>query len=569
MASVGAAWDGWPEVAASAPIDDRARLSALLLLLAAPHPGPEITEGPVVELHDPADEVLDRVRRRRLPWDAATARLAVEVVMSRGGFDDRRVMVALGGAESVCAAGAADVGLLAALETCASWLDTVSPEQWRVVEMRLLVRRALAATAPPDLLDLSLVGDGDAWGEPAREAARALDANEIAPLVRRLGELGSRRPSQRWLRGAEEALRPTGAVDLLKRWLELAAYTDVVPPDDTVSFSGGMLFTRGNEDVVRAAVIATRCLPADRWVPGLLGVLARRGAATSGRPGMTASLALKVASAAIDTLAVRGTAGDREVLAELLEDLSRRDLVRRVGDALGQQSQAAARGETLRREKAAAVRRKADPAPRRARAEVDVLLRRHVAPELRRLGFRGTGRTWRRFHDDRVDVVSVGSSAGLLRLSYGVRFDVAHPAEEPYPVDRAKVLAEELDVCLSEGWSASGHELDRCARHLGSTVVPFLDTFARYEFARAYLEDGVGAPVDALSDDNRSSPAVSGVLGMLAIAAGDRGTAVEHLGRRLAAAQSWADSHSGGNDAADDAELVFWRAQLARAQRAR
>lgn len=565
LAAAGAGWDGWPEVAASALSDDRARLSALLLLLAAPEPrsGARRTD---LGLNARMDRVIDRLRRRRLPWDRATARVAVDAVMSRGDFDDRRVGVALAGAQVVCSAGGADVGLLGALEACASWLDELSPERWRVVEMRSTVRRALAAAAPPDLLDLSLIGGGDGWGEPAREAARARAASEIAPLVRRLGELGPRKPTQRWLRGTADALRPTGAADLLRRWLELAAFTDAVPPDETVSFSGGMLFTRGNEDVVRAAVIATRLLPTHPWIPEVLGVLARRGAATSGQPGMTASLSLKVASAAIDTLAVRQTPEDRKVLEHLLEDLSRRDLVKRVGDALGQEALAAERDEALRREKAAAVRRKADPAPRQTRAAVDILLRRHLAPALRRNGYKGSGRTWRRFHDDRVDVIALGSSEDRLHLSYGVRFDAAHPSDEPHQVDRAKPYDYHLDVRISETWSTTGSELDRCAQHLASTVMPFLDTFARYELARSYLEHGVGTPAGAMSLNNPDSPASWGVLGLLAAAAGDRHAAVEYLSRRLAAEESWADASWRSADDRADAHVAFWRAQLTKAR---
>jgi hypothetical protein len=282
---------------------------------------------------------------------------------------------------------------------------------------------------------------------------------------------------------------------------------------------------------------------------------------------MTASLALKVASAAVDTLATRGTPTDREVLEELLVDLSRRDLVKRVGTALGRQAQAAERIEALRREKAAAVRRKADPAPRQARAIADALLRQHLGPELRRHGFHTGGRTWRRLHEDRVDVVAFGSSGGRIHLSYGTRFDAAHPDHEPHPVDRAKVRDYHLDIRLVEDWSATGPDLDRCARHLGATVVPFLDTLARYEFARAYLEHGAGAPNSADSLETPGSPRVSGVLGLLASAAGDQPTAVENLAHQLAAAESWANSPEGRCGDTANADVAFWRRELDRARR--
>jgi hypothetical protein len=428
--------------------------------------------------------------------------------------------------------------------------------------MRLLVRRVTAAAAPPDVLDLSLVRDGDAWAVPARESARARHADDIASLVRRLGELGARTPSQAWLRGVQDALRPVAAQELLESWLCLAADTDVVPRDGVDADSGLRLLAHGNEALVRAAVLATRLLPTEEWVPEVLGVLARRGAAAG---GTTESLCLSVASAAVDTLVVRGAPADRAVLEQLLEDLSRRDLVKRIGAALGQVAEAAERDARLRREKAAAVRRKADPEPRRTRAEVDALLRRHLFPTLRRLGFRGSGRTWRRLHGDRVDVVSPGSSGDQIHLSYGTHFDAAHPDGEPFPVDRARIHDYHLDIRLFEDWEAHGPDLDDCARHLEELVVPFLDGLGRYELVHSHLEHGTGAPGSggAIRPGGPSSPATDGLLGMLALAAGDRATAVDRLTRWLGFEQSSECQY--GDQAA--AVVHFWRAHLDRARR--
>jgi hypothetical protein len=136
-------------------------------------------------------------------------------------------------------------------------------------------------------------------------------------------------------------------------------------------------------------------------------------------------------------------------------------------------------------------------------------------------------------------------------------------------VDRAKVRDYHLDVRLVEKWPATGPDLDRCARHLGSTVLPFLDTLARYEFARSYLEHGAGALASAESVDNPNSPAASGVLGLLATAAGDQTTAVEHLAHRLKVAESWANSPDARHDDTAPADAAFWRNQLNRARRLR
>ena len=276
---------------------------------------------------------------------------------------------------------------------------------------------------------------------------------------------------------------------------------------------------------------------------------------------MTASLALKVAGAAVDTLAARGGAADRAVLEQLLEDLSRRDLVRRVGAALGRDEEAARRDEELRKVKAAAVRRNADPAPREARAAVDALLRTHVTPVLRQHGFAGGGRTLRRFHDDRVDVVALGSSEDRLSVTYGTRFDDAHPPDEPFPVSRQSVRSPHLDIRLAEHLPATPDELARFAVRLAEVVVPFLDTLGRYELVVAHLEHGAGVPDGALRLDGAPGPATSGFLGLLALAVGDRARAVEHLGRRVA----FEDSDVLGER--DLAWVAFWARHLERARR--
>ncbi|WP_073422325.1 DUF4304 domain-containing protein [Geodermatophilus nigrescens] len=560
LSAAGVTWEAWPQAAVEHLADPQDRLSALLMLLA---PSATVSPGDEAAAGDRSREVIDRLRRRRLPWTAATAGLALRVVRQRGEFDHVRVPTALRAAERVAVSGAADVALLDELQRCRSWLTGI-PHDWQVPQTRSLADRVLAALAPPDMLDLSLLHDGDCWGAAARECVRAHDPSAVTALVRRLGELGAGAPSATWLRRVQDALEASAARDLLRDWLRLAADSDVIARDGQHRSSGGRLFAPGNEDMVRAAVVATRLLPEEQWVPELLGVLARRGAASSGAPGVTEALCLKVAGAAVDSLAARGTPADREVLGQLLVDLSRRDLVKRIGVALGAEAQAADRDTRLRREKAAAVRRRADPAPRQARAEVDALLRRHLAATLRRHGFRGSGRTWRRLHDDRVDVVSPGSSGDELAVAYGTRFDAAHPESEPHPVERAALRDHHLDIRLIEYWGTSGSDLDRLARHLDVVVVPFLDTLGRYELTRSFLEHRSGAPAPGweLEVVEPHGPAAEGLLGLLALAASDRATAIDRLTRRLA----FEDSPGRGDGDHAEAARRFWRGQLAHAQ---
>ncbi len=343
---LGLDWDVWPDLAASEVLNGSERLSALILLLATTQQSePAGLRGVRI---DPDDDTLDwlgrlrqpweRISRRQYPWSPETARQAVTVVTRRGVYDDRRVAIALRGAAVVCESGEADAALLDALHECADWLDALPPEEWRVGELRNLARRVIAATTPPQLLDLSPLVDGDAWAGPARTAAQQLPADDIAALVRRLGEHGPRKPTQAWLKATEDALKPPAARAMLTTWVELAANTAVVPalPGQRIGDVAGILFAPGNLDIVRAATLATRFLHDVPGIPELLGILARRGSAHNGMPGIPEALALKVAFAAVDSLAARSTPADTMVLGQLRDDVARRDLAKRVRTALDQ-----------------------------------------------------------------------------------------------------------------------------------------------------------------------------------------------------------------------------------------
>jgi hypothetical protein len=344
----GLGWDAWPDVVLDARLPPGVRLSAVLLLLATdegdePSAGAPLARVTVVGHEEDAFDWLGRARspwhqlaRTTLRWDADTATTAVQAVTARRHYDERRIALALRAARRVCADGQATAGLLDALRACVRRLEAEGDECTDVRELRHLARRVLTSATPPDLLDLSLLVPGDAWAGAARVAASTLPAEEITALVRLLGDLGPRKPSKTWLAAIDAALRPAGARRLLREWLELAAHTDVVPewPGSVIGDCLGTLFVGTNADTVRAAVWATSRLPQESWPSELLGILARRGAAHNGAPGFPEALALKVASAAVDTLTTRGSEADRRVLVELREDLRRRDLLRKVAAAL-------------------------------------------------------------------------------------------------------------------------------------------------------------------------------------------------------------------------------------------
>jgi hypothetical protein len=517
--SSGLAWTEWPELAVNEPLSPEVRLSALLLLLSAPYDNSALT-------------VIDRLRRRRLPWDAQTSTLALRIAAAAE-FDARRAGVALRAAQQVCESGAGTEKLLAAVKDLRTVLMSMpAPSEvlgpmnyWQLPETLNLIERVLSTATPPDILDLAVLRDGDDWGPAARDSAHTFPAAAIAPLVRALTGLGPGKPAKSWYLNVAAGTSVPEARGLLRQWLTLAAHADVVPPDEhaKVGFAGAMLFAMGNDDVVRAAVFATRELPDEDWVPELLGILARRGAATSGVPGMTGALALSVASAAVDTLAARAAPADVAILGELFEDLTRRDLVKRVAKHLELDEEVAIRRDReLRRTKAAAVSRKADPAPRQARAAMDVLIRRHFAPILKQRGFNARGRTFRRVCPDRVDVIAIGST-GLHRfhLSFGTRFTTSWPARELLEIDESGT-----DIRHSENHGIEPDDVQKLSDRLRQVVIPFLDSMGRYEFVKAFAENGIGAPEGSKEIAGQMGPEMWGVLGLLALAAGDRNTAV-------------------------------------------
>ena len=406
--ALGVTWAAWPQAVLDPRLDPEVRLSAVLVLLAGTgddHAPEDDVIVRVVGEEDPGLDLMGRHRtpweqlpHLRLPWTAPTATTAVESVSGGWSYDDRRVTLALRGAGQVCAAGHADAALLDALAACTAFLDVVGDEQYRIKDLRSHVRRVVASASHPELLDLSLLVDGDSWAGPAREAARAAPAEAVAPLVRLLGCLGPGKPSARWLREVEATLRTPAARAVLKSWIVLAAEAEVVPewPGGDLADCPGTLFVHTNTDVVRAAAWATSRLTDEDWPLQALETLARRGAGHNGLAGFPQALSLKVATAAVEVLIARGGAPEQRVLGTLLQDLTRRELLRKIGKALDRQEEVKAREVELVAERAREQRRRANLTTPKARSAMDSLLRAHFGPTLRERGFTGGPRTWRR-----------------------------------------------------------------------------------------------------------------------------------------------------------------------------
>lgn len=531
---IGVGMDDWPKHVDVTTLSPRGQLVALLLVMDI---SPARVNG--WPFRSAEDEIVRSLPRKALPWDSDTAVFALEAALK---VDCMSYICgpALRGAEKAMAAGHVDAALYEAIDTCASHLAGLMhgriATRWNVDKDLKTANRLLASFLPPGVLDLTAVQDGDEWAERARQLARAHPIDDVEPLIRHLALLGHKAPSQTWQRQLQEVLRPAANRVLIREWVGAARETGVA--------EDGHLYAPSNEDLVRAAVIASRSMDVTEVPSEVLGALVRQGAET--RPPSTESLALRVASAAVDTLAQRGADGDFAELERLLDDISRRDLLKRIGAALGPEAvtRAEKRDTDLKKEKAAAVRAKASPIPKILRSEVDRMLEERVNGTMRELGFRKSGRTWRRWVQGRVELIDFYSSDLYMSVQYGVLFEGFHPEDGPaMQRDPKRVKPFELDLLVSDtGWYAEEEVLDLLAERVRTEIVRFLQRCGDRTALFELLLHGVGLPqvVDRgdprfretdYSVSLRRRPAQSGLLlGALACLDGDRAGAESWLG---------------------------------------
>lgn len=557
---IGVGMNEWPDGVDVKKLSPRDQLVALLLILDI---SPARVNG--WPFRSAEDKIVTSLPRKTLPWDSDTAVFALQAALK---VDCMNYICgpALRGAEKAMAAGHVGPALYEAIDACATHLaglmhGRIAP-RWNVDKDLKTANRLLASFLPPGVLDLTAVHDGDEWAERARQLARAHPVDDVEPVVRHLALLGHKAPSQTWQRQLQEVLRPATARLLVAEWVGAARETGVA--------ADGHLYAPSNEDLVRAAVIAARSMSEEEVPSEVLGALVRQGAET--RPPSTESLALRVASAAVDTLAQRGTDSDLAELERLLDDISRRDLLKRIGAALGPEAVARAekRDADLKKEKAAAVRAKASPIPKLLRGEVDRMLDERVNGTMRELGFRKSGRTWRRWVDARVELVDFYSSDLYMSVQYGVLFEGLHPEDGPAPQrDPKRVKPFELDLLVSEtGWFAEEEVLDLLAERVRTEIVPFLERCGDRTALFELLLHGVGLPPVLNRGDPRfrdtdysvslrRRPAQSGLaLGALACLDGDRAAAESWLG--AADRQVEPLSHHGTKS-----EIDYWRERVA------
>ncbi len=400
--------------------------------------------GEVVQL-EAADafpgEVLRALRRRRLPFrpddvvlllDLGTSTLKRDRVFEQS-FET--VSLAVSAATQLLRGPKDRAPLLGALDRSVLAIDALElPPTSEAGELRRRIQALLAANVPGGMLDLSVLDARDAWATEAEEVLRRHSESwdGVQRLVALFARASGARPTAAWRSEATEAAEHCesfGALveELLEPLLRIDLSTSGIPRPP------GWLLAPGNEVIAKGAIWATAEID-EPWVVPLLGRLALRGAAPAPHAGVTTALSHKVAGAAIEALAARGTPEADTELRTLLAEIRRRDLLKRIAAIVGEEApETRARDERIRREKRRAVQQKAAPDSADRQRLASHHVRRDLAPSLRAAGFAdAAGRTFWRDRDDRVETLHCTADAEGLTLELGIWFRfVPRPTRVP------------------------------------------------------------------------------------------------------------------------------------------
>ncbi|GAA2122281.1 hypothetical protein [Nocardioides bigeumensis] len=458
------AWPGGAELLA---LDPDLLVSVALVTTAGLRAWPDAPGEYPAELA--VDELLGRtvlgaLRGRRLPWTPGDVALLLRA--SVAGFDQAAVKYALGVAKRFLQDRPGEPFVYDALVDVERVLVETPVHVYQVPELRQRARTLLAAQAPGQLIDLSTIAVADGWGAGARvtfEAAVAEDPALVA-LLPRLGEVRTVRPTATWTRAVASLVSGSAVAAMLLHDLLASLPTlDLTPartagPHDDLDWSASTwLVTPGNAVLLRGAALATAYVDdpelVDSLIP-LLGLLVLRGAAQHPERFVTLAQCAPLASGALEALISRHATGDpraTEQLRLLSEELTRRDLLKRVHAALGTDPVAAGEQDVrVAEEKRRVQARQANPLPRRQRADLVRLVRAEVAPALREAGFENVrGMTFVRTLDRHQDAVVIGVDDGLADVRVGLR-------RGPFPQEDAPRVHELEETAILTGGAGHG-----------------------------------------------------------------------------------------------------------------
>ena len=507
--------------------------------------------------------VLDVLRRRKLPYEPADAELALDIALSFRWHD--RLPFAVVACEQALVSRPGDPTLVAALTRAAATLDedpgTGHAYADTRADARRRIRALLARQVPGGLLDLSVLEDGDLWVEQARAVLRAhAETTEgVQDLLALLAAARGSRPSQAWLRRAQTALERGPALGgLLRDLLEPVVRIDLVPTPDGIAWPPSWLLAPANETIAKGATWGLR-LVAEDWVVPLLGGLALRCSASSPDQHVTTALSAPVGNAAIDSLAALDGEPARAELRRLVEEVRRRDVVKRIAAALGEDaSETQARDEKLRMQKRRSLESSRDRSSRLLREDATAIARAELVKLLSRHGFgerRGPS-LWRQ-RDDRVEHVRLGPAEEGLLIETGIAFEAV---PRPDAAARPRAYACDIEARMTVDVPHASAELVGTLPAVVSLLGDWFARFERVEDVVAMLAAAEDSSIEGLETRLGGAPGSANralVLGYLAASTGDRVRATRCLAEALAGFRERAVA--GGSVSLD---LQAWAARI-------
>ena len=375
------------------------------------------------------NEVIDALKRRRLPFTADDVELLLDIGTSTMkpdrplGRSFGALSLGVGAARRLLEREPGAPAVLGALGRAGAALDSLGLSDAGGV-LRRRISALVAGHAPGGLLDLSVFDGRDAWAEPAGDVLRRHAAvwPDTQQFVALLARATGTRPTKAWRRSsAQLAFTYDGYGDLVRGLLDPLLWIEIVPSG--IPWPPVWLLAPGNETLARGAAWAAADVD-EPWVVGLLGRLALRGAAASPQPKVTTAVCQAAASGAIEALAAIGGPAAQAELRMLLAEVRRRDLLKRIAALVGEAPDATlARDERVRKEKRRLVQLSADPEPKARQRAASTYVQRELAPMLRAAGFGdAAGRTYWRHLEDRVEVLHCRAHRDGLTLELGVWF---------------------------------------------------------------------------------------------------------------------------------------------------
>ena len=478
--------------------------------------------------------VLVGLERRRLPFDAADVELLLDLGTST--MDPDRIFVrsfevlslGVSAAGTLLRTSPASAGVIGALERGGSAIEalglTPGGTPGRLVQR---IRELVAANVPGGLLDLSVLDGPDAWTAVAADVLtrHAERWDRIHDVLALFAAARGARPTKTWrVRAVALTTAYDGSADLLRELLEPVLQIDLTPSSQL--WPPAWLLAPGNELLVRGATWATADV-GEEWVVPLLGRLALRCAAPSPHPTVTTALAHAVASAAVEALGMIGTQAADDELRMLLEEIRRRDLLKRIAAIVGERpDDTLARDERVRLQKQRVVQRKANPEPKERQRAATASVRKDLAPALLRAGFDdSSGRTFWRTLEDRIEVLHCKAHSGGITLELGLWFRFI-PRGERTPKSGNR-LRPSVYGCDVRG------DMHAWQDDLGSAADKATRWFSRWRPLPVVLGRLVSGPhsEDAWGFGAPGSPTNSLIVGYLAREVGDAATAHENLER--------------------------------------